>query len=185
MLFSARHLWMFIILALIAIKLRARKCDPIPVVCVPEDVNIKLMDEVLYYARALGIDDSTTIQVRFSLRLPPDKKGLVQYQNTGFEKERHQIMIWINRRITRSELSMTLAHEMVHAVQYISGELKLKNQQALWHNESFNISRVRYEDRSWEKQAQNKAYKLRSDFLIAFRGKEKFPSSIHPFPESL
>lgn len=183
--FSAKHLWIFMILALISIKLRARKCYPIPVVCVPEDVNENLRDEVLYYARSLGINDSTTIQIRFSLRLPPDKKGLVQYQDTGFEKERHQIMIWINRRLTRSELSMTLAHEMVHAVQYISGELKLMNQKALWHNESFDVSRVRYEDRPWEKEAQNKAYVLRSDYLIAFRRKEEFPSSIHPFPESL
>ncbi|MDW3191158.1 MAG: hypothetical protein R8G66_02300 [Cytophagales bacterium] len=143
------------------------------------------MNELMFYARALGINQAATIQVRYSLRFPGLKKGLMQYQYTGFEKAPHQIMIWINRRLTPSEQSMTLAHEMVHAAQYIHGSLEDKGQDVTWLGESYDVDRIPYADRPWEKEAHEWAHELRTDYLDQLKLREQYLSGIHPFPESL
>lgn len=157
----------------------------IPAVRISGEMSEDLIDELLFYAEALGINDSATIQVRYSLRLPSMKKGLIQYQNAGFGKECHQVMIWINRRLTPSEQSMTLAHEMVHAAQYIQGTLVLNDAEATWHHQNFDLDRIPYKDRPWEKEAHEWAYELRKDYLDLIKRKEQYQSGIHPFPESL
>lgn len=176
---------LFIALSIVSIKPQAKARHAAPVIKISEHMPENMMHELLFYAEALGINDSSTIQIRYSLRLPSMKNGLIQYRNTGFGKARHQVIIWINRRLTPSEQSMTLAHEMIHAAQYIHGTLTLHNEEATWHNQYFNVDRIPYADRPWEKEAHEWAYELRSDYLDQLKLKEQYQSGIHPFPESL
>ncbi len=182
---SLRFLLVFIFLSVVTTKLRAKKWLSSPAVMISEEMNDAWLDELLFYAEVLGIGDSATIQVRYSLRLPDSKNGLIQYRNSGFGKERHQVMIWINRRISLSAQSMTLAHEMVHAAQYIHGALTLDENVAHWHDQTFVVDHIPYEDRPWEKEAHEWAYELRTDYLEFTKRRERYQSGIHPFPESL
>lgn len=182
---SLKFIFVFILLILISFKLRAKTWLSIPAVRIAEAMDEELLTELLYYAKALNINDSATIQVRYSLHLPQMTKGLIQYKNIGFGKERHQVMIWVNRRLTPSEQSMTLAHEMVHAAQYIHGLLVLKDNRAIWRDQHFIVDRIPYEDRPWEKEAHEWGYVLRKEYLGQRIQKKHYQLGIHPFPESL
>ena len=175
---SFRFMVLFIALSIISIKLRAKTGCSVPVIRIAEHMSEDMMKELVFYAKALGINDATTIQVRYSLRLTGLKNGLIQYEKTGFGKEQHQVMIWINRRLTSSEQSMTLAHEMVHAAQYIHGSLEDNGQNVTWLGESYDVDRIHYEDRPWEKEAHEWAHELRSAYLSGARELKKDQTSL-------
>lgn len=172
-------------LLLLSSKVSARNGSGDPVIRVFPQLNIDLREEMLYYAKALDIDESTTIQVRFSLRMPSQKSGIVQYKDTGFPVRRHQVTIWINRRLTPVERSMTIAHEMVHVAQYIKGRLRLLDHQAIWEGDVFKVDRFAYNDRPWEQEALTRALILRSAYLSREKCSILSFSGIHPPPEAL
>ena len=66
----------------------------------------------------------------------------------------YDIEIQINRTITFEDQMQTLAHEMVHAKQFLRGELDGN----LWKKR--NYDHIKYEDQPWEKEANKLEKKL-------------------------
>ena len=66
----------------------------------------------------------------------------------------YDIEIQINRTIAFEDQMQTLAHEMVHAKQFLRGELDGN----LWKKR--NYDHIKYEDQPWEKEANKLEKKL-------------------------
>jgi len=66
----------------------------------------------------------------------------------------YDIEIQINRTIAFEDQMQTLAHEMVHAKQFLRGELNGN----LWKKR--NYDHIKYEDQPWEKEANKMEKKL-------------------------
>ncbi len=96
-----------------------------------------------------------------------DKAGLIQYQNSGIGPRPHQVLIYLNKRSTITEQSITIAHEMVHASQYIRGDLvRISDRSFMWKGRVIdNIHRLRYESRPWEIEAMTLGEHLRKYYL--------------------
>ncbi|MEM9324133.1 MAG: hypothetical protein AAGA85_00685 [Bacteroidota bacterium] len=142
--------------------------DRLPLVILSEEIrHLDLRAEALFYADQLAIDSSSVIRVVLSLQLEDDRAGIIQYQNADIGTKPHQFLIHLNKRNTFSQLSTTLAHEMVHAQQYVIGDLqKVDREDFIWKGERFrNVSRIRYLERPWEQDAIHRGMELRKAFL--------------------
>jgi len=145
----------------------ARHPKKVPLLILPCGTDSALAEEIMFYARQLGIGSSAVIRVDYSLRMAHDKAGLIQYQNSGIGPSPHQLLIYLNKKSSRSEHSMTIAHEMVHAAQYIHGDLIMVSlREFIWKGEVYrNILRIRYEARPWEIEAIELGEELRQRYL--------------------
>lgn len=129
------------------------------------DFEEQLKEEVFFYSEKLGLGSDVSIRVNLSLKLPKGFRGTISYQQVGEEKS--QVLITLDRRQARSDLLMTLAHEMVHAWQKVKGHLVvLDSKNVRWRCENIALSRMKYEDRPWEKEADEMAIELRRAFLL-------------------
>lgn len=138
-----------------------------PIVLIAKDEPIDFLKQTLFYAQALGLDSTAVIRVVFTLKMQGNKDGLIIHNDIGGPFQRHQVTIWINKRQSFSTQSMVLAHEMIHAQQYISRKLvRNKSSYFSWNGKPLrNIKNIRYENRPWEIEAKNKAFELRRDYL--------------------
>jgi len=76
--------------------------------------------------------------------------GIVQH--IPFKK--NQFIILLNRKnISLSKLKEILSHEFVHISQYISGDLVVYPNYAVWKGEDIYFGEVAYKDRPFEKEA--------------------------------
>ena len=146
----------------------ARHPKKVPLLILPYGTeHSALKEEIMFYARQLGIGSKTVIRLDYSLRMEDDRAGLIQYQNSGIGPRPHQLLIHLNRKSTPAQHSTTVAHEMVHAAQYIHGDLvKVSFREFIWKGQRFrNIIRIRYESRPWEIEAMELGEVLRKRYL--------------------
>jgi len=108
-----------------------------------------------YYARVLGLDSTVYILINFSLKVPRKIKGFTQYQDARPQGGGHQIHISISKKAGRSHQLRTLAHEMVHAHQFVRGQLvQCDPTHFSWQNQACEkLDKLAYLDRPWEKEA--------------------------------
>ena len=115
----------------------------------------EIKERAEFFARMLDLDSSTFIQILFSNHLPKHVDGFILFKDSREEFGTCQVTIKINNQAHRSHQYLTLAHEMVHARQFLSGDLKkLSAVHFLWEGEHHkHIDYIPFHGRKWEKQA--------------------------------
>lgn len=60
--------------------------------------------------------------------------------------------------LDREEAITVIAHEIIHILQYNSGQLQydLSNGYVIWENETIDLSQVSYDNRPWEQDAHQR-----------------------------
>lgn len=90
--------------------------------------------------------------------------AIVQHLLFGHNK----YLILLNKNLSLSKLKISLSHEFVHINQYQSGDLRFYATYAIYKGDSILFKDVKYEDRSFEKEAffnQGKITKKLNKFL--------------------
>ena len=119
--------------------------------------------QVDFYATYFDLKD-VNILVSFSHQMPGDVEGFTIYEKNEITQT---VFIKISSRLTFSAQELTLAHEMVHASQFIKGELiHHKDNHFTWKGREFrNIKHMNYRDRAWEEEA----FKMEKTLLKLYR----------------
>lgn len=124
----------------------------------PEEIS----KQAQYYAQSLGLDHDVHIIINFSQQLSPGVSGFTRYRGGPSGSGGHQICIIISKSVVRSHRMVTLAHEMVHARQFVEGDLvKCDPQHYSWKQDPCRAVRdIAYFKRPWEKEAQKMSVQL-------------------------
>lgn len=125
----------------------------------------EIIDQAMFYSELLGLDDQIYIRVNFTITLPKAILGTMDYRPIG--RDRHQVIIWIDRKAGRSEQMSTLAHELVHASQLIFEEMRrLDTYRVAWKDgNTYDVRQTAYHDRPWEEDAHHRSADLRRSYL--------------------
>ncbi|MEM9339025.1 MAG: hypothetical protein AAGA66_09875 [Bacteroidota bacterium] len=124
----------------------------------------RLSNETLYYARALGLNHNVYIRINFTLKLSEENEATLDYRLMN--DSIHQVVIYISKRISRSRQLLAIAHEMIHAQQYISKRLMKVNDKIFsWEGNNVKLSKVAYRERPWEEEAYYLSQILRRGYL--------------------
>ncbi|MFP4292298.1 MAG: hypothetical protein ACLFQ0_11760 [Cyclobacteriaceae bacterium] len=116
-----------------------------------------------FYADLFGFDESVHIIINFSLDVPKGHHGYTRYHDAHPLNGGHQLLIKINRKSNRVQQLMTLVHEMIHARQFVEGELQQCGPlHYSWKNEKIcqAANEIPYRDRPWEKEAHEETLPL-------------------------
>lgn len=129
----------------------------------PRILSLALLDEALIFATEF-LDIDPSLEIDFS----EEFNG-----NCGFcdIDEEDNIIVSINPRMTIKEIVATLFHELVHAKQYIKGELVNRDgKPSKWRGKIFqNHFSIPYIDLPWEKEA----YLLEEKMMDIFYSKSR------------
>jgi len=137
----------------------------------------ELEQHALFYADKLGLDSSVNIIISLKSNVSKGIRGYTQYNNASDIGGGHQVLITINQDMKRSEQLHTLAHEMVHAKQFVEGKLVKENGSAnySWKGRYYKkIYKIAHHERPWEKEA----HQLGGRLYMAF--KQQFPMLAMP-----
>ncbi|MEM8968398.1 MAG: hypothetical protein AAGE93_18410 [Bacteroidota bacterium] len=120
-----------------------------------ESVPKEVAEQAQCYAQLLALDQHVYIAISFSRDLPPGVDGYTRYQNTESYNEGHQIRIVINANINRAQQIRVLAHEMIHAKQFVEGRLvRCSTGHYSWERGvCTDTKHLPYYNRPWEKEA--------------------------------
>ena len=123
----------------------------------------EIYHQVEFYASYFNLE-GVNIMVNFSHQMPEHVEGFTSYQGNEYSKN---ILIKISSRLSFSAKELTLAHEMVHAHQFVTGQLvHHKDNHFAWKGRVFkNVQRLNYKDRAWEEEA----FKLEKTLLKLYR----------------
>jgi len=140
-----------------------------------------LKDEIkkaaFFYSHLLGVENAN-ILIQCSPFLSKNINGYTLYEeNTEFNLK--NVLIRINNQQHFSAILITLAHEMIHAKQFLSGQLKHHHKKHYsWKDKDFfNIEHISYPSREWEKEALNEEGFLYEQYKNAKKNQDTFPYS--------
>lgn len=151
---------------IILLSLTISKAQPTIVV-----KNKNSPDEVLrqahYYADLFGFDEDVLIVISFSHRVSRAHSGYTLYQYAQQIGGGHQVHIFISKREDREYQYYTLAHEMVHARQFIEGSLvQCGDTLFSWKGQECQNARfISHNNRPWEKEAHSMGTQLYTSYL--------------------
>lgn len=129
----------------------------------PYEVS-SLTTQALFYAKKLGLNQNVFIRIHFTSRLSDHIDATLDYKLE--EDSIHQVIIYINQRIARTDQLLAIAHELIHTEQYVSGRLKQVSPTIFsWDKKHINILRCKYQDRPWEKEAHRRSKVLKASYL--------------------
>ena len=120
----------------------------------------KYMDAAMFYAsllfKGVELDDPCMVDINFT---KPDGGylGLCEYHGDG------EVEITINPSQSLRSSLIALAHEMVHARQFVTGEMKDSSKgvdYTVWKGKQIQISALNYYDLPWEIDALGREYGL-------------------------
>lgn len=126
-----------------------------------EELN-EMTERVRFYATYFQITE-TCFVVEFTEDLPKSLHGVIFYEkNIRFQN----FLIKIQQKLPKERKHKTLAHEMLHAAQFIRKELHCDEKGHYhWKGQYYgNIKRIAYHDRPWEKEALREEDKLHELF---------------------
>lgn len=122
-----------------------------------------VQQQARFYADLFGFDESVHIIIIFSLDVPDDYHGYTRYRDVRHLNGGHQLLIRINRKSNRSQQLITLAHEMIHARQFVEGQLQQCGPlHYSWKDEKIcrSANEIPYRERPWEQEAYKEALPL-------------------------
>lgn len=126
----------------------------------PKSISNNLMDKAVQFASDF-LDIDTYIEIDFNGEFD---KGCCGYCN--YEKDDKELTVHINPGMKRSEIIATFFHEMVHAKQYLKGELVsgVGLNPSRWNGKECTAS---YFESPWEQEA----YELEAVMFDIFKEK--------------
>lgn len=126
----------------------------------------EIRQQAEYYAHVLGLDSTVYVLISFTPRVPKKANGFTRYQDARLQGGGHQIHISISKKAGRSHQLRTLAHEMVHAQQFVQGQLmQCDPTHFSWQNQACErLDKLAYLDRPWEQEATKIGVMLYSEF---------------------
>jgi hypothetical protein len=122
----------------------------------PSKISDETMDKaILFASEFLEMDE--TIEVDFEDEFEDDRCGYCDYDEDG-------VTVFINPKMKKSQIIVTLFHEMVHAKQFVRGELVPGEgkRHSRWMGEECNLP---YLETPWEREA----YELETVMWDIFR----------------
>lgn len=139
-----------------------------PVISI-EDVNgdrTALLEEIRFYSKELGFDSTVYIRINYTLNLSESVKATLGFKTVN--EQFHQVVIYVNQRLNPKNQSLAIAHELVHARQYLRKDLlQLSSGRYTWQGgQIVNIRRVPYMSRPWEIEAHDLSEKLVQAYSI-------------------
>jgi hypothetical protein len=82
---------------------------------------------------------------------------------------KNRFLILLNRRMSFTELLISISHEFIHIEQYLNGDLKISGNYAIWKGDTIDMRLVPYEERPFEIEAhrgQGKIYRRVKKYLF-------------------
>ena len=117
--------------------------------------NLALRKEVKkalrFFAKELDIHDYDDVTIRLKAKKKMDALGYCSIKHYDDEDCISTILMEVDIKQDRDELINTLAHEMVHVKQYITGELS--EDLDVWKGKKINSDDIDYDDQPWEIEA--------------------------------
>ena len=117
--------------------------------------NLALKREVnkalRFFAKELDISDYDDVTIRLKAKKKIDALGYCSIKHYDDEDCISIILMEIDSTQSRNEMINTLAHEMVHVKQYITGELS--EDLDVWKGKNVNSDDIDYDDQPWEIEA--------------------------------
>lgn len=136
-------------------------------------VSEEIIQQAQFHARQLGLAQNVYIAISFSQNIPSGFSGYTRYRNIESLNGGHQVRIVISSDMSRHRQKRVLAHEMVHAKQFVEGKLvKCRDRHYSWsEGMCLDIKRISYYNRPWEKEA----YKLGNRWYQAYKKRTAVP----------
>jgi hypothetical protein len=140
----------------------------------PTKVSLKLCKDALkfYGKRLLG--ENLYHKMNIKLAFEQFDKKQKEYAFCEWEYENHRAkdyIITLNKDLSKKEMLLAIAHEMVHVKQYAKGELKdyLKVNKCKWKGEVIDSDLVDYWDHPWEIEAHGREKGLYVKFMESLK----------------
>lgn len=122
----------------------------------------KILDEAVpfFAEKLIGSRTLSVLELSF-IRTDMEECGGCEYETTNINPR--SFVIEISKKVKGDEFIKTIAHELVHVKQYVTGELKERykpNFHILWYNNVANITQSTYYYSPWEVEARELEEKL-------------------------
>lgn len=110
----------------------------------PRKISEELLDRAILFASEF-LDMDETIEIDFGDEFEDDRCGYCDYDEDG-------VTIFINPKMKKSQIIITLFHEMVHARQFVLGQLVPGEgrKPSRWMGEEYDVP---YLESPWESEA--------------------------------
>lgn len=120
---------------------------------------------LMYYAEQLFTPQKRRhLYLTVKYRKNMDYLGLVTVEDYNVLGMPNDFVIEIHRN-TEAEMLKTLAHEMVHVLQYARGELN--ETMTMWRGKYVNAEKLPYEEQPWEIEAESIGLNLYESFCAS------------------
>jgi len=109
----------------------------------------KLISAAYFYLKELKVNSRTNLDVVIRL----SSMGVDGYCDYNYDDSDKEITIELNKNQSHNELLLALAHEMVHAKQYVKKELRTINGLNYWKGATFSQTKFVDNMVPWEQEA--------------------------------
>lgn len=135
--------------------------------CPDKDFKPYIQRAAAFYAKELitntRIRNNCFATIRFDGKLTEYGYASVEEYNT--KKEPREFLIEIHPGIGAKNILSTLAHEMVHVKQFITGETN--DNLSVWRGKKLNSDKIDYWNHPWEIDAHGREMGLLTKFAVA------------------
>lgn len=140
----------------------------------PSKTPLKICKQAArFYGRRL-LGENLYHKVEITLRFKEFNKKSNEYGFCEWDDDNHrcrEFTITLDKNLSRKQLLLALAHEMVHVKQYAKGELKdyIKVNKSKWKGKIIDPIEVDYWEHPWEIEAHGRETGLYYKFLDHMR----------------
>lgn len=117
------------------------------------------------FEQKLGLNDLDHIVIKVKMTKELDCYGICCIEYFDDDDNVIELSMEIQTGQTQDDIIHTLAHEMVHARQYIRGELD--DEMSVWRGKPVNSDDIDYEEQPWEIEAEGIGDKLYDEWKNA------------------
>lgn len=111
----------------------------------------EIKEALTFFAKELKVKDYRDVTVSVKAMRKMDALGYCSIKHYDDEDRISTILMEVKLNQGRDEMINTLAHEMVHVKQYITGELS--EDLDVWKGKKINSDDIDYDDQPWEIEA--------------------------------
>lgn len=127
----------------------------------PSKIPIKeCKDAVKFYSKYLMTEKLfNSLNVRIIFEDFPRKAKEYAFCEWKFANDRSRdFIITVDSKLSKKNILLALAHEIVHVKQYAKGELKdyLRSDKSKWQGTVFDLTKIDYWDQPWEIEAHGR-----------------------------
>lgn len=112
----------------------------------------KIREALYFFEEKLKLDEYDYVTVRVKVTKNIDVFGYCSIDEIDEDNCAHTIIMEIQTGQDKFEIIHTLAHEMVHVSQYVTGQLSADLN--VWKGEEIDSDSLNYEEHPWEIEAE-------------------------------